>query len=201
MRRYRAEVIMEHVVKIIEALAWPVTVLIAVFALRKPLIALLPQLKVLKYKELEVEFEKELETLSLKAHVSKAKLNVEATVDDEETDFYLQQVKELSPRAAIMEAWLGLESNAIATAQHFGLAPKNKRLTFASTLKALTSGEVLTPEDASNINELRMLRNKAVHDLQFSVSDTEAAKFMEIARDQTDVIVGQAWQKYGGCSG
>lgn len=191
---------MEHIVEIIKALAWPVTVLISVFALRKPLVALLPQLKTFKYKELEMEFEKELDALSKKSQESRARIEIDVT-PEEETDYYSQRVKELSPRAAIIESWIGLESTAISTAQQFGLAPKNKRVSFTGAMANLVKGGVLTQEDVININELRVLRNKAVHEYELPLTENEAAKFMEIARNHSDIIVSEAWQKYGGCRG
>ena len=65
----------------------------------------------------------------------------------------------------------------------------------------LVKGGVLTQEDVTNINELRVLRNKAVHEYELPLTENEAAKFMEIARNHSDIIVSEAWQKYGGCRG
>ena len=189
---------MEHMVKIIEILVWPGTVLISIYLLRKPLIELIPQLKKLKYKELEMEFDRELETLSKKSQESRSRLEVE-TPKEEEDDYYIQRVKELSPRAAIMESWLGLESTAISTAQHFKITPEMKRVNFHMAVQALLKSNVLTDQDVANINDLRALRNKAAHEIEFPITEDEAAKFMEIARDQADIIAGEAWQKFGGC--
>ncbi len=193
---------MEHIVAIIDSLAWPITILIGLFVLRKSLIELLPQLKKLKYKELEMEFEKGLDELSIKSQESKKRIEVtEKNQEEEETDYYLEQVKEASPRAAILESWLGLEATAISTVQYFDLVPKGKRIMFGTALKTLEQAEVLTKQDVANINDLRALRNKAVHEVDFPISEKEAAKFMEIARDQSELIAGEAWQKFGGCSG
>ena len=190
---------MEIIVKIIEALVWPGVVLVAVYLLRKPIIELIPQLKKLKYKELEMEFDHELEALSKKSQESRARVEIEAPKEEEE-DYYLQRVKELSPRAAIMESWLGLEATAISTAQHFKITPEKKRINFHMAVQALRKKNVLTDQDVANINDLRSLRNKAAHEIDFPITEDEAAKFMEIARDQADIIAGEAWQKFGGCS-
>ena len=166
---------------------------------RCQLIELIPQLKKLKYKELEMEFDHELETLSKKSQESRARVKVE-TPKEEEDDYYLQRVKELSPRAAIMESWLSLESTAITTAQHFKITPEKKRINFHMAVKSLLKSNVLTDQDVANINDLRALRNKAAHEIDFPITEDEAAKFMEIARDQADIIAGEVWQKFGGCS-
>ncbi|MBU1369473.1 MAG: DUF4145 domain-containing protein [Proteobacteria bacterium] len=190
---------MEHIVKIIEVIVWPVVVLASVYLLRKPLIELIPQLKKLKYKELEMEFEHELEALSKKSQESRSRVEIEVPKEEEE-DYYLQRVKELSPIAAIMESWLGLETTAISTAQHFKLTPEKKRINFHIAIQTLHKNNVLTDQDVANINDLRALRNKAAHELNFQITEDEAAKFIEIARDQSDIIAGETWRKFGGCT-
>jgi uncharacterized protein YutE (UPF0331/DUF86 family) len=189
---------MEYFVQLVDALAWPVTVFLGIYLLRAPLIELIPQLKKLKYKELEMEFERELDSLSRKSQKSKSRIKVK-TEESERSDYYLERVKELSPRTAIMESWIELESAAISTAKRFGLAPQDKPVSFMSAVLALKDAGVLTQQDVENISELRALRNKAAHNVELPVSNKEAAKFMEIARDQGEIIVGETWSKYGGC--
>ena len=48
---------------IIGSLAWPACLLVALFMLRRPIAELLPSLRRLRYKELEVDFGKELEKI------------------------------------------------------------------------------------------------------------------------------------------
>lgn len=194
---------MEHLVRIIEALAWPGVALIALFVLRRPIADLIPMLQRLKYKDLELEFERDLDKLREEARDARSKTTLppsdESVVAD--LDYYLQQVRESSPRNAVIEAWLGLESSAVSTATHFKLMPEGARVTASSAIKALVTAGVLSDNDMRIINELRLLRNKAVHELSASISEYEAAKFLEIARDVSDIIAGEAWQKFGGCSG
>jgi hypothetical protein len=49
--------------ELIKALAWPSSVIILVFLLRKPIIELVPLMKKLKFKELEMEFSQEVKAL------------------------------------------------------------------------------------------------------------------------------------------
>lgn len=194
---------MDYLVRIIEALAWPGVALIALFVLRGPIADLIPMLQRLKYKDLELEFERDLDKLREEARDARSKTTLppsdESVVAD--LDYYLQQVRESSPRNAVIEAWLGLESSAVSTATHFKLMPEQARVTASSALKALVTAGVLSDNDMRIINELRLLRNKAVHELSASISEYEAAKFLEISRDVSDIIAGEAWQKFGGCSG
>lgn len=190
---------MEYLARIIEALAWPLTVLLAIFLLRKPLTDLLPHFKRLKYKELELEFEQSLENLRKRSHESRQRHEIDAPAEDE-NDFYLQEVKQLSPRAAILESWIGLETSAVSTAQHFKIVQADKRLPFVKILQELLLSGVISEENVAIINELRALRNKAAHEISFPITEDEAAKFMSVARDQAEIIIGEAWRFYGGCS-
>ena len=38
-----------------------------------------------------------------------------------------------------------------------------------------------------------------MYEMDFSISEEEAAKFMEIAQDQAELVVSEIWQQYGGC--
>lgn len=187
---------MEYLVKIIEALVWPLTTLILVFSLRKPIIEIIPQLTKFKFKELEMEFEKELKEISDRSRESKAGVETDIPRDEEE-EHYLEEIKRTSPRAAILESWLGLESQVMSTTEHFELLPKNQRPTFSASLKALEKAEVIEKDDVELINGLRNLRNMAVHQANFTITEDEASLFIEAARDQAEMIVGKSWQKLG----
>ena len=52
---------------VIDSLAWPIAVIFIVFMLKKPLGTLLPKLRNLKYKDLELDFGKELKKIEDKA--------------------------------------------------------------------------------------------------------------------------------------
>lgn len=194
---------MEYLVRLVEALAWPGVVLIALFVLRGSIADLVPMLQRLKYKDLELEFERDLDKLREEARDMRSKTTLPPTAEsvDADLNYYLQQVRQSSPRNAVIEAWLGLESSAVSTATHFKLMPERTRVTASSALEALVTAGVLSDNDLRIINELRLLRNKAVHELSASISEYDAAKFLEIARDVSDIIAGEAWQKFGGCSG
>lgn len=190
----------DFIVKIIEVLVWPGTAIIAVYILRNPIIELIPQLQRLKYKDLEIEFKQKLEALEKKTRESRPKALTYPPPTKEENDYYLQKVEELSPRSAILESWIALESTAISTCQHFKLIPENQRIYFPIAMKILKENNILSDVDIANITDLRTLRNKAAHEFSFNVSVEEAAKFMEIARNIGETIAGEAFNKYGGCS-
>lgn len=52
---------LEFIAKIIGSLAWPATVLVIIFFMRKPIRDLLPFLERLKYKDFELSFRRQLQ--------------------------------------------------------------------------------------------------------------------------------------------
>ncbi len=104
--------------EIIKALAWPTVTVAIVFLLKKPIVELVPLMKKLKYKELELEFSQEVMALRVEA--------IEAPILEmsEDKDLSLSPSKALelvpfSTRAAIMEAWIELETAAVEIASSF----------------------------------------------------------------------------------
>jgi hypothetical protein len=58
---------LEFIAKIISALAWPTAFLVALFMLREHIVSLVPGLRRLKYKGIELEFSESLKELTRKA--------------------------------------------------------------------------------------------------------------------------------------
>ena len=189
---------MDNLVRITEVLVWPIAVLVMVYWLRRPLGELIPYLQKLKYKELEIEFNRDLERLRERTRETETKGQEAAEVTSE--DYYLEEVRKTSPRNGILESWLALESTAIATVQVYKLIEPDRRVDVRSAIDALRNAGVLSEQDTNNFDELRRLRNTAVHELSNQLSEAEAARFMEIARDIGDVIAVESWSKFGGCS-
>ena len=108
---------------VIDSLAWPAAAVAIVFALRRSLNKLLPDLNKLKYKDLELEFGKQ---------VAEAKMEIERTVKPPQLPesemaqvgrdaAYFEALADISPRAAVLEAWLPFEAAASAIAQDIGV--------------------------------------------------------------------------------
>ena len=55
--------------EITKALAWPATLIVVLLLLRKPLISLIPFMRKLKFKELEMEFSEQVQALKSEAEI------------------------------------------------------------------------------------------------------------------------------------
>ena len=102
---------LQFIASIIDSLAWPGAILAAVILLRRPLSALLPLLRRLKYKDFEVEFDRKVRKLREEAVAALPPLpkTVPSQIPEETA---LIELVSVAPRAAVLESWLLVESAA-----------------------------------------------------------------------------------------
>ena len=130
-------------------------------------------LKRLKYKDLELEFDKNTKEVSEKLkqeipETQQEKLLLGQTTNEVEERLF--SVAELSPRAAILEAWLIIESTAVDLIRKKGISAIKSHPGPMRIRDNLAKGELLTHNQLMAFEMLRSLRNEAVHvaDAKFS---------------------------------
>lgn len=137
----------------------------------------------LKYKEIELEFSKEL-----------AQLKSEATLSDTDTSHQSQSpassasknrllnIATISSSAAILEAWSELESASAAVASSFWAPPPSDAFKNHSKLgEYLLQCKVIDEKQLVVFNKLRELRNKAAHAVDLNLSEEEVRTYIELA--------------------
>jgi hypothetical protein len=113
--------------KIIEALSWPMALLISVLLIRRPLLTAVPFLRKLKYSDVEIEFTQEVS--SLRREVSEVKSETNLLVSDSpRIPDHVLQLAAISPRAAVLEAWKEVENAVIELARRNPEGVKNTDL-------------------------------------------------------------------------
>lgn len=169
--------------ELIKGVAWPVTAIVLVVLLRKPVVELIPLLRRLKYKELELEFTQEV--FELKAEVEAiAKAKGEEAPLIYSTSSNLLNLVDFSTRAAIMEAWLEVESASMGVASSFwGKAPNEEFRRISKLGEYLLQCRVIDETQLSVFNKLRQLRNKAVHAHDLELSKNDARLYVQLASD------------------
>ena len=144
--------------RIVEILAWPVTIIIIVAMLRSSLSQLVPTLKKLKYKDLELEFEKEANRILAEAERDLPEPLEEP--EEEKGPRPMFSIKQVEPSTQIIEAWRSLELQLRDLA-------KSKEIecgrSVRSLINALYSNGLITEEIMKVVLELSALRNKVVH--------------------------------------
>lgn len=147
---------MEH---IIEILVWPSTLIIIVAILRSPISALVPTLKKLKYKDLELEFEREANKL-----LSEAERDLPEVLEDKKerkrTTDVLFSMSRPEPATEVLESWRNLELNIRDLAKVHNI--QGGRST-RSLVDALASNGLISKEASAVILNLAAFRNKVAH--------------------------------------
>jgi len=152
---------------VIGSLAWPLAVVAVVLALRGHLKDSLPglkelltDLKILRVGKFELEFDKKVAEakVAIKA-TSESRPGQERQVLPPDHAAYFRDLAELSPRAAVLEAWLPFEVAAFRVAEKLGI----KQRGILQVIDALVSQHILTEDQAQAVYRLRELRNAVVH--------------------------------------
>jgi hypothetical protein len=169
-------------VRLVEALAWPLTVAIVILVLvfRSEFRGLVPLLR--KFKAgpagVEAEFERRIQEISEEAGPTPPEI-------DEEPDrrkITLSELALLHPRSAILEAWRGVESAARRAALQIATgSPMPDVSTALKAVRELVRAEAISAEDLGLFHDLRGLRNQAVHVLDFEPSQDAGLRYVELA--------------------
>lgn len=174
---------MEFIVELVKPLAWPIAVLIAVILLRKEIKVLFSVVRKLKAGPLEAEFDREVK--ELRAEVEKDLPLDTARAAAQDQRYYSQrqkliQLAQVNPRSAIIEAWLGVEFAAQRALQQVG-RPTQQYASPLALSRNLAKSEVLDPELLSVFQDLRALRNQAVHLADSHPSQEAALNYIDLA--------------------
>lgn len=169
-------------VEMTKALAWPTAIAFGIFYFKGEISKLLPRLKRVKHKETELEFAERVEELVKEAAATGEQLSAQPPEGRFSTDYdTLMRLADMSPRSAVMEAFRIAEAASVRalTKAYPDLREKGAMPPFQ--LLKLLRGKVLDEHSYRQFNELRMLRNKAAHDVDFSLHGMPIAAYVDIA--------------------
>jgi hypothetical protein len=177
---------MENIVELVKALAWPVASVWLGYIFRSEISKLLSRMSHFKYKDVEAEFEKvlaEAEAEAARIPVAKSPPPLFEAMNKLEQ---FRRIAEVSPRAAIMEAWVLVELAATESGLVAGsVIPRTSPRMIIDFL--MKSGKL--PESSLPlINRLRQLRNQAAHLPDFALTQDEAERYLELAIKSAEII-------------
>lgn len=161
------------IAEIIKAVAWPAAAIVIAVLFRKQLRAMLERIRKGKLGPAEFEFEQEVRALAEQAP--------DPLPSPTHTSTPTVSLATSNPRAAILEAWLRVESSAQRLAYYNHVPPPSTPRTTTNILRSLEKNGLLTFEDVALFNDLRALRNQAVHDSDFNPSAESAIQFVQLA--------------------
>ena len=172
---------MNYIVEIVKALAWPIAAIWLGYVFRGEVRQLLARMSQFKYRDFEAKFDKDL--ARAEAEAAKVPVSQKAELPGPDTLSKLEQlhrIAEVSPRAAIMEAWVLLETEAKEAGFKEGLQQP--------TIYYLAMYERLPEVSWPLIQQLRQLRNKAAHLPDFVLTQEEAERYLELAVKTSEII-------------
>ncbi|MEQ7767415.1 hypothetical protein [Xanthomonas hortorum] len=175
--------------EVIKAVAWPASLLVLAFLLRKPLKELIPLLSRLRYKEVEIEFSREIAVLKAKSLSEQPSGLPNAGVASpglpkglESKRLELLRMVPFSTRVAVMEAWLEVEVAANEVASSFwSRAPSDIFRSDPTLGEYLFKCRVINRDDLETFKRLRHLRNSAAHAQEIHLSEGDAMSYVEVA--------------------
>ena len=181
---------LQFIAALVGSLAWPATIAFVVLLLRKPLGDLIPTLTSLRYKDLEMEFGEKLDQVEERVSKLPHPPRPPPTMAfDKKIDDRFQVAVEISPNLAVNEAWLPVEAALKEIAnrhlQGFSRPPASS----AHLVRILRDRKAIDPLIAAIIDDLRSLRNIAVHpdgDRQITVE--QARRFKQLADEVVESL-------------
>lgn len=173
-------------VQLVSAIAWPLTVIIIVLLFRHEIRKTSSRLSSLAYKDVKAEFrhdlnkvERELKELTPKESPTSPK---QADVDREALNSYeqLRRIAEISPRAAIMEAWRDIEVTTKQVTDAYGISTSGQ-IAGVRAINELVQRHLLPNSVTSVYEQMRRLRSRAAHAADFVITSEEAEQYIDTA--------------------
>lgn len=165
---------------VIDSLAWPVALLVALRLLREPLERLLPKLSRFEFRELQLEFDQGVKELR---RAARAKLP--ADIDETRNvavDRRLAELCRASPSRAVLEAWGEVERASRRLLDQRGIHVSAESPTrYRDIQDALAQEGLLDAETLDLYADLRQLRNRVAHAPGFEVAREQGFEYVDVA--------------------
>lgn len=175
----------EFIIKVTEVVVWPVTVLVIVLIFKKHISAIATRVSSLRYKDLEIKVRKDLEKAESEAEALQLP-PPDGLKPINEKDVRLSpydgilKIAEVSPRAAVIEAWRIVEQSTIDAAKANGIEIDPRSPVSRVADKLIRAG-ILKPNAKGFYQELNSIRNLAAHSRDFGILTREAERYIDLA--------------------
>lgn len=182
--------ILDFLASIMASISWPITTIVLVLLLRKPMNKLIPNTQRIRYGKVELDFGTELQELEGKAKTADIRIEersllshtVPRTADDSIVDAV--RLMEDFPGPAIGVAWLAVEYELSQAVGRLTISadypPYNSTIRNVSLLR---EHGYIDEETRGVLDRMRRLRNAAVHAVRdhADISTGQAREFVELA--------------------
>lgn len=173
---------LDFIASIVGSLAWPTAAIVIAFAFRKQISGLLNKIRRLQWGDTSVELADQLDKIETASQAIPVLQNEPPPPLPNDR---FQQLLEISPSAAILDSWRGVEQMLRQNASDH-LDNNNKFRSPAQIAKTLRDSESISSSIYEMIRDLQGIRNVAAH--QREVSPTDAYRFNELAEKVTKAL-------------
>ena len=170
----------EFLIRLIEAIAWPAAIVFVLLSFRSELRRLLPLMRRLKAGPIEAEFEREI--LDVKQEFEQIPFETFDPDEDADSNKKLIELANISPRSAILESWINLESALRQAVLQKAGSPIPDMSSPLRLVKAVEQLNLVSSIEVDLLNDLRGLRNQAVHFSDSGLSSSAAINYGESAK-------------------
>jgi hypothetical protein len=179
---------LQFIESLVRSLAWPVTVFALVFLLRTPLRQVLLTLTSLRYKDLELDFGRELKQLEEKARsIDITPAQPKSLFANKDSSQLINDAAKLTqefPQAAVAIGWQAIEDELASAIMRLAISPDPpSHGSAAKNVQLLREHGVIDEATVELLNRMRKLRNMAVHHTNngATVTSSDAAEFLALA--------------------
>lgn len=166
---------------LVSSIAWPLAIFGIAFLFRSQIRKILTSIKSFKYGEFEGKLE-QLEEVALTSNVTGE--SVEHQDNARSTELF--KLAEKHPHSAILEAWRDIQMSIDDLLRRLkadkGIDKDYLRSTPLHKIGYLSGFSVLSPSDLAILHNLREMRNIASHDVENSISISQAYQYVSRAR-------------------
>lgn len=181
--------ILQFFAAIVSAVAWPASVVTLVVLLRRPLSQILTMLTKLRYKDLELDFGRELKQIEEQAKaIEVLPSQVRAVGGPKEPEELLAEAERLVeefPEPAVAVAWSAVEDHLARAAERLSGSTIDRRQPPSRVIRSLLDVEVIDQQTVELLKRMQNLRNMALHERWNAfggISPDEAREFIALAR-------------------
>lgn len=178
----------------IKSLAWPAVAIIALFVLKLQLAKLLGvlgnRLQTAKGMGFELTFGQGVDQVEEILPAMDVRESALLTTDDAERTKSIRRIENISelsrlpPPYIVSQAWLKLEQaiyDTMVTSAYIIPRARKPTLSALDYIDFATRQELLTKDEVSAVQQLRLLRNQAAHSINPDITITDALRYYDIA--------------------
>ncbi|WP_027328738.1 hypothetical protein [Marinimicrobium agarilyticum] len=170
---------------VIDSVAWPFALVATIILLRKELVEAIGRVQSIKHNETQIEFSNRIHEASREAEIS---LPETATPD---TKTFARRIKlaELSPRGAILESWLDVETALEEMGSRYGISAEYIKRSSIHRLQVQLGDYNSLGKGAFNLlQRLKETRNEAVHLTDKEVKTDAAKEYISMANRMVTLL-------------